>query len=311
MNSHDAPAGGPLRAVSEAYARADRSCRPLRALYEITYRCNLDCRHCYVDHSACPVEAPHEQVLDALRYAGVLFIVITGGEPLVRDGWRDIILALRSRRMAYRILTNGTLLTSRDVKFLGETGASAVDVSIYAPPGTPPPDGSGTELHDYVTGSAGSLDKALAAVRMLRSKGIPVVIKSPLFSLNYVHAAGLKRLALDMGCGFVADTTFVAPASAAPACRGIDEPGLRELFTSILPIDRQSLAEAPGGNLCGDIVCSAGRSTLRVRPDGAVTPCVALPGVVARASGREIADAWRSHPALVELRNLSIDALPD
>ncbi|HHN45889.1 MAG TPA: hypothetical protein ENN09_00470, partial [Planctomycetes bacterium] len=68
------------RSLVEVAAGADRCCRPLKALYEITYRCNLRCRHCYIDRSSLADEAPFGEIVDALRRAGVLFVVVSGGE---------------------------------------------------------------------------------------------------------------------------------------------------------------------------------------------------------------------------------------
>jgi radical SAM protein with 4Fe4S-binding SPASM domain len=300
----------PIKSLDELEARADETCRPFRAHWEITYRCNLDCGHCYVNHSACPEEAPYDEVASALQRAGILFVVVSGGEPLVRKDWRELIESIRSHRMSYRILTNGTLLTPQDARFLRDTGASAVDISVYAPEGAKAP--GGELLHDYITGEHGSLRKALDAIEMLRSLGMKVVVKSPLFALNFRYAGELRALAEKLVCGFVADTTFVRPAkSVRDGFREVTEKELEELFTKIVKLDRKTMLEDTPGNLCGNITCAAGRSTLRVQPDGTVTPCVALPMAISRARGDEIGRAWTEHPALVEFRALTIDKLPE
>jgi len=212
--------------------------------------------------------------------------------------------------MSYRILTNGTLVTPEDAKFLQETGASAVDISIYAPESARAPGGG--LLHDHITGERGSLGKALRAIDTLRSLGMKVMVKSPLFALNFRYAGELKALAEKLGCGFVSDTTFVRPAQGIrEGFKEVSEQELEELYTKIVRIDFKALAEEGSGNLCGDITCAAGRSTLCVRPDGSVTPCVALPIAVAKARGNEIAEAWTAHPALKELRTLTIDKLAE
>jgi MoaA/NifB/PqqE/SkfB family radical SAM enzyme len=97
---------------------------PLKVYFDITYRCNLQCKHCitssslYVDNTP---ELPTQRILEIiteLAEIGVLEIEIGGGEPLTHPDWPLIAQHIRDSGMNLIINTNGLLLNEKNIQFL-------------------------------------------------------------------------------------------------------------------------------------------------------------------------------------------------
>ena len=135
----------------------------LSLFLHLTYRCNLGCAHCYTaDKSEGLAEMSTERIkglLDELADMGGLGVTISGGEPFLRDDCLELI-AHASRRLAVRILTNGTLIGEREARSLAELGAR-VQVSVEGPD---------AEVHDAIRGP-GTFAQAMEGVERLRRAG--------------------------------------------------------------------------------------------------------------------------------------------
>ncbi|MEE9523617.1 MAG: radical SAM protein, partial [Thermodesulfovibrionales bacterium] len=91
---------------------------PVNATLELTYRCNNRCVHCYCnlptgDKIARESELSLEEIekiFDELKEMGCLWLLITGGEPLLRDDFSQVYLAAKSRGFLVTVFTNGILV---------------------------------------------------------------------------------------------------------------------------------------------------------------------------------------------------------
>ena len=91
---------------------------------EITGRCNLRCKYCSHFTSGSDVEEdlPTGEWLkffEELRDCSVLEVCILGGEPFIREDFRELIQGVVRNRMRFSVLTNGTLITDDMAAFLG------------------------------------------------------------------------------------------------------------------------------------------------------------------------------------------------
>ena len=100
---------------------------PLSGSLELTFRCNLRCVHCYLDGQHTPSPEQHElttseitDIIDQIVAEGCLWLLLTGGEPLVRPDWKEIYLYAKRKGLIITLFTNGTLLTPEDADFLAE-----------------------------------------------------------------------------------------------------------------------------------------------------------------------------------------------
>ena len=93
---------------------------------EITARCNNDCRHCYINLSAGNREAQGkelalseiETIASQAVELGALWVLITGGEPLLRKDFFDIYKMLKKKGLLVSVFTNACLVTARACRFV-------------------------------------------------------------------------------------------------------------------------------------------------------------------------------------------------
>ncbi len=137
---------------------------PFDMSFHLTHACNLRCSHCYIragspsDNELSPGEM--NEVLDKLIKMKIFRIQLTGGEPMLREDFFDIIKRLH-QKMWVVLSTNGTLINDENIKELTRYIKEIV-VSI---------DGATARSHDAFRGVKGSFDKAVSAVCHFNNNG--------------------------------------------------------------------------------------------------------------------------------------------
>ena len=130
-------------------------------VYELTEACNQNCRFCY-NHwrpEGCrPVDGrlARKTLNRLLRQADPGVVSFSGGEPALLGNLHDLALKCRFRGASVNVLTNGTLLTEDDIVNLGSIGINGLQIPLLD---------AGQDIHDYLTGTAGSWEKACRAIR--------------------------------------------------------------------------------------------------------------------------------------------------
>ncbi|MBO4953688.1 MAG: radical SAM protein [Clostridia bacterium] len=160
---------------------------PLSLSVELTARCNNDCRHCYInlpagDREAMAKEltfAEWERIADMAKEAGVLWCLISGGEPMLRPDFFDLYLMFKKKGFLITLFTNGTLLTEEAVAFLKKYPPYKVEVSVY---------GVTEETYVAVTGKKGYCAKMKEGIERLLQAGIYTCLKTPLIRSNQHEA---------------------------------------------------------------------------------------------------------------------------
>ena len=137
-----------------------------------TYRCQCRCVHCSAEGHKKPHEeemdtAEIKSVIDQARDIGALQIILTGGEPLLRDDTIEIVRYAHEAGMITRLNTNGLLLNRATVSELKKAGLTICAVSL---------DRADAEAHDSLRQVPGIYAKALAGIRLLREFRLPVEI---------------------------------------------------------------------------------------------------------------------------------------
>lgn len=102
---------------------------------------------------------------------GSFSIQLTGGETLVRRDFADILLLVKKHGLMPSITSNLTLLQDEVLEAIADAYPKSVGCSIYS---------ARPELHDAVTCLPGSFQKSIQALRLLRERGVPVIVKTPL-----------------------------------------------------------------------------------------------------------------------------------
>ena len=164
---------------------------PLHGTFALTYRCNLQCRHCYAApcaHPACD-ELTTDEILAIAREAvsmGCLSILLTGGEPLLRPDFCEIYTALRRMGLFVELFTNATLIDDAILECLRRSPPQLVEVTVY---------GATPQTAERVTGRASAFDDAMVGIERMRGAGLRLRLKSILMTLNEHEFEAMAALA--------------------------------------------------------------------------------------------------------------------
>lgn len=284
---------------------------PLYVAWEITHRCNANCIHCY-SNSSIHVNSDSDlstkesiAVIDQLADAGVLVLAFSGGEPLLRPDWRELVGHAIARGLSVNIGTNGSSITEQIADEIKRIGIKSVTVSI---------DSHKANVHDYFRQLSGLHEKALKAIKLLLDRNVRVVVGFTPTRLNWQDGKGVIELAYNIGANAVNLSEYV------PAGRGGTDLALKPEELHKVLLDWIEYREEYKGKMeimwhdcrVGLLVsegekrnyvgCGAGRLVARICPDGTVTPCVFLSTPIGSFRKETFQNMWLKSPLLRHFR---------
>ena len=282
-------------------AGLDRRRIPIEGTLETTYRCNLDCVHCYVNQPAgSREERARELSLDRLKALvdeivaeGCLFVLFTGGEVLVRPDFPELYLYTRSKGLLATIFTNGTLVTEGIADLFAEHRPDRVEISLY---------GMTKETYERVTRVPGSFEKCLAGIRRLVEHGVPLTLKTMALTWNHHEVEAMEEYAKGLGLVFRFDSSLnprvdcganrnselqLDPERALELDLGSPErmEGFREFCERFARPDAEYGAEKV-------YTCGGGQSSFTVDPYGRLQMCQLARGSSHDLTRGRFADGW-------------------
>ena len=205
--------GEPL-VVRYLHNKASRMKLPLNMTFELTSRCNFNCKMCYVHNADCARNRPFElsaaqwiTVAEQARDAGALFVLLTGGEPLLREDFCEIYGALAQMGFVLSINTNLSLLTEPILDLLTNCRPNRVNVSLY---------GADNSVYEALCGVP-AFDTVAANIRKLKERGVSVKVNSSLTQYNIADAENIMRFCDKNGLPYKG-TAYMFP-SARLGCR--------------------------------------------------------------------------------------------
>ena len=278
---------------------------PMSALFELTFVCNHACSFCY----NCPTgqkEMNTQEAIETLRKLAefnILYLTLSGGEPLVRKDFFEIAGAARQMGFALRIYTNGYLIDEAMAQKI-KAIANPVEMEISIHGGRP-------ETHDRLTCVPGSFRKIVNAVKFLRANGIKVNLKCPVTKDNQEEVLEIERLAQELDARIHFDTVITPrdDGDKDPLSLMSSDDFLERFWTDeAYRTARKEPVPLPRHDAPGEAVCGVGRSSLAIDPYGNIYPCVQL----RRKAGniKELAslrDMWRTSPVLIEVRRTAVE----
>jgi radical SAM protein with 4Fe4S-binding SPASM domain len=299
--------------------------QPLSVHFDLTYRCNERCVHCYLDHEDHGELTTAEclAVMKELASAGTLFLTFSGGEIFLRPDLYEILAEARRLHFDLSLKTNALLVTEERAARLREYGVRRVQISVYS---------DIPEVHDAITKVPGSLQRTLAALPLLLEQGLQVKLACPLMRENLLAYRGVMALAEKLGVPYVLDLTIT------PMMDGNEAPLAHRIpVSSLLPVmqdptlhackpqptaeatrARQEFPAAIGSAVSSgienaayeDLPCSAGHNSCYISPYGDVFPCVQLPQAAGNLRRERFSDIWYHAPQLERLRGIRESQLP-
>lgn len=178
----------------------DPASAPRLIAWELTSACNLKCVHC---RASAPGEAPPGELslaecraaiddIAAMEPAPIL--ILTGGEPMVRPDFFDILEYCRSKGLRAVLATNGTTVTAERARRLFDLGIRAASVSL---------DGADAASHDSFRGQPGAFEGALAGIKLLQAAGIGVQINTTISRRNFREVERIYDFAVSLGAAAI------------------------------------------------------------------------------------------------------------
>ena len=234
--------------------RAKRVRTPANGSIELLPLCNMNCDMCYVRLSRREMEAQGrlrtaEEWLEVgrqMKEAGVLFLLLTGGEPFLYPEFRKVYLGLRQMGMILTINTNGTLIDEDLAAFFGKYKPRRVNITLYGAD-----DGAYERLCHYPGGYA----KTLRGIRLLREQEVDVKVGGSLTPANQKDLDRLLDLEQELGVPVRVDTYM-----------------LPYVLQAVEQADRPEQGkEAPV-----QMACMAGQCSFTINWQGEMRPCVIL-----------------------------------
>lgn len=167
---------------------------PLTGFLDVTYRCNNNCRHCWLkleqEFQKGQKELSLEEIkriIDEAREMGCREWHFSGGEPMLRPDFADIIEYLNSKSISYFINTNGTLITP-EIARLVKTGTNLI--ALY---------GATAEVHDHITRNPGSFEATMRGFAYMKEAGAKITVQVIPMRDNYHQFDDMVRLAESLG----------------------------------------------------------------------------------------------------------------
>ena len=182
---------------------AKRKGFPLRVMFELTYRCNFFCKHCYIPFSYRKYKELKTKeifsILDQLASIGCFYLGFTGGEPFIREDIMNILWYAKKKGFEIIIYTNGSLIDKKIADELEELVPNKVDITIPA---------ISKESFERITGVPGSHKRVFNTIELLYKKGVNLGFKSCVLKENEREIEDIQKFAESQGALHRLDDTL-------------------------------------------------------------------------------------------------------
>ena len=277
---------------------------PLSASIDWSARCNLRCRHCFIREgegapaamSTAEVKRAHERLAEG----GVLFLVITGGEPCLRADFRELYAHAKSCGFVLTLFTNAVLIDDATADFLAARPPRRIEATIY---------GHSEDVYEAVTGAPGSFRRFREGVARLLARGLRVRLKAMLMTLNAHEFEAMEAWARSLDCDFRYDAVVHArlDGDRGPTAYRIPPAEIARLQFARGPDKQEFLAyirglgpELPARERL--LECGAGLMTMHVDEHGRAHPCMLWRRDPYDLLARPLGEGWVRHASVVRRR---------
>lgn len=294
--------------------KAAHSRLPIMCAFELLPVCNLQCKMCYVRKSMTEVREAGglkdaQWWLNLARQArdmGLLYPLLTGGEPLLHPQFREIMSGMLDMGLQVSINSNGTLIDGGWAAWLAEHRPVRVNITLY---------GASADTYGRLCGNADAFYRVREAVALLKKSGVPVKFNASITPENVGDLEGIiayakeqhspVQIATYMFPPIRRDSTMVgqnhrlSPEDAAFARVKADflqaEPewfvGQAARYSRFIPLDEAENLRGEGEPM--HIRCRAGLCSFWIDWQGILTNCGMFGSAVSSLEGRSFREAWQ------------------
>jgi len=273
---------------------------PFNVQFELTYRCNLSCRHCYIAHNKEKELTFKEitSIIDQLVEMRTFYLCFTGGEIFTRKDFLNIAWYAKEKGFFLILLTNGTLITNKEIDELKKIGPLGIEISLL---------GARAKTHDFITKTPGSFKRALSTIKKLVGVGIRVTIKTTLMKKNIMEYQEMKSLSHRLGAH------VKVGAEVLPRIDGRKDPqkyqvSWEDRLTYLYPDESmRCLMEDMDEHKGLSLTCKAGKVVASVSPYGDVQPCILMPITLGNLRKKSFKDVWypEKNSMLSQIRSIT------
>lgn len=295
--------------LDELFGKAVHSYHPIFASIELTYDCNLACRFCYnpverknQTRNAKPKQKTEEplsfveivDLFDQLREMNVLYLTLTGGEPILHPRFWEIAREAKKRAFAVRVFSNGVLIDEKNADRFAELAPYCIEMSLH---------GTDAETAEAMTQVKGSFDRQMRALALLKERNVRVFLKCVVTNLLEHKLAEMKALADDLGYPIYFDPviTISDDGERYPLEYLASDDALLELFSD----PRFNVGNSPFEKEPGTFNCTVGAGTIHIGPFGDVQPCVQWKEAVGNIREKSLKGIWDTSELLKEVREIN------
>ena len=276
------------------YKKAALAGVPLSGTFELTPLCNMDCKMCYVKLTACqqskirPLATASAwlSLAKKLKKEGMLYLLLTGGEPFLHPEFREIMQGLHEMGLLITINSNGTLIDEETVEWLKKYPPVRINITLY---------GKNNETYNRLCGNNKGFSQTEKAIKLLKQAGIPVKLNCSVTPHNACDLEAISDFAKQNELALQVATYMFPPARRDSTMTGKNDrfpPEKAAFYTAYseyLTLGKERFLKM-GDNLimpdgsdddCASIGegvgCRAGKCSFWVTWEGYLTPCGMFP----------------------------------
>lgn len=294
------------------WCKAAKERIPLTAAFELLPICNLSCKMCYVRKSMEEVREKGGliggrqwlQWADEAKELGLLFPLLTGGEPFLHPDFEEIYSKMADMGMQNSINTNGTMINEKTALWLSKRPPTRINITLY---------GASEDSYQKLCGNGDAYGKVRNAVQWLKKYRIPIKFNTSITSYNVQDLEALIKYAEEMEVPIQAATYMFPPIRRNEKMVGQNdrlspedaaltrvkseflrvEPewflGQAERYRRFVPLDQ--LEEKP--HQPQRMNCRAGNSSAWLSWEGNLTNCGMYNSVMVSLKEKSFSSAWK------------------
>ena len=284
--------------------------KPYAISWNTTYRCNLRCSHCYLDTNALTRQSANElstnegfRLIDQMAELNPnLLLILTGGEPLLREDIYEIAYYAFRKGMMVVLGTNGNLIDDGIARRLKESGVTGIGISL---------DSVVPERHDEFRGISGAWDDTIKGIEACCRQGLEFQIQTTVTRENFNEIPNIIEFCYNLGAkvfnlfflvctGKGQELTDIIPQQYDQALHQLYETqkkyqGKMLVGAKCAPHYRRIVYEH---DTASPLIraysggCPAGTHYCRITPEGNVTPCPYMPNIVGNVRKKSFVELW-------------------
>jgi radical SAM protein with 4Fe4S-binding SPASM domain len=305
--------------------------RPYVVSWNLTYRCNLACEHCYLDAGSTPAvgsdnfsdrselgtEECYKVIDEIAAFAPECLTILTGGEPLLRRDILEIVRRAADRGLWVVVGTNGVRVTENVARRLAEAGGRGLSLSL---------DALDPERHDGFRKVRGAWQNTVTGAEILHRTALPFIVQTTAGSHNLGELDAIADFAYERLRAKVWNLYFLVPTGRGQFVSDMTPAQYDDVLAALFRIQGRYQGRMLVNAKCaphyiktvlehgsedsrpirtysgGAGGCPAGTHYLGIRPNGDVTPCPYLPVFAGSLRRSSLSALWSSSDLFTSIR---------